>query len=454
MNTKYSRRDFLKAAALGTAGAALAACAPAAQPAEPTKAGGQVQPTTPPAKEKVKITFTMYGHPKLAEPIVDNFNKSQSEVEVAFERSEGQGYWQKLAAAVAGGTAWDCFRGDAPRALGWGPKGALADVKPYVDADTKYPKADYLDGLLDVYTAGGKIWGIPTWALTMWMFYNKKLFDAAGVAYPTTKTTWVEYIEMAKKLTIRDGDKIKQFGANAWSGWDFPVMQVVWSNGGGFYYNSDYTKTSFDDSKTAEALQLIADLATVHKVSPNPNVKQSSPVGILSDNVATEGNGDYLPADNNDAFMEKYEYLDATLCPTLNGNRSNIYWPDSFLINAKSKNPEACYKWMSYFSRDPESTAIQCKVVFPVYKKAYSDDAIAKRWLVAPRPKGMIAAAKEHATTAKLFKIDLHYSELSNLYYQEIGKLWSGEAKAQDVAKTLATKGNEIMAKQVDVQIK
>lgn len=454
MSTKYSRRDFLKTAALGAVGATLAACAPTAPAAEPTKPGEPAKPTTPPAKEKVKITFSMYGHPKLTEPIVDIFNKSQSEVEVVFERSEGQGYWQKLAAAVAGGTAWDCYRGDAPRALGWGPKGAVADVKPYIDADAKYPKADYLDGILDVYSTGGKTYGVPTWALTMWLYYNKKLFDAAGVAYPTPKTTWPEYVEMAKKLTIRDGEKYKQFGANGWSGWDFPVMQLVWSNGGGMYYNTDFTKSGFDDGKTAEALQNIADLATTLKVAPDPNVKQSSPVGILSDNVATEGNGDYLPADNNDVFMEKYEYLDATLCPAFNGNRSNIYWPDAFMLNAKAKNPEACYKWMSFFSRDPESTAIQCKVVFPVYKKAYEDDAISKRWLVAPRPKGMIAQAKEHAKSARLFKIDLHYPDMSTVYYGEIGKLWSGEAKAADVAKTLAQKCNDILAKAVDVQIK
>ena len=88
--------------------------------------------------------------------------------------------------------------------------------------------------------------------------------------------------------------------------------------------------------------------------------------------MATEGNGDYLPADNNDVFMEKYEYIDATLCPSFNGQRNNVYWPDGFLINSKAKAPEACYKWMAWFSRDPDATAIQCKVVFPVYNKAYT----------------------------------------------------------------------------------
>jgi hypothetical protein len=101
---------------------------------------------------------------------------------------------------------------------------------------------------------------------------------------------------------------------------------------------------------------------------------------------------------------------------------------------------------MAWFSRDPEATAIQCKVVFPVYKKAYDDDAIAKRWLVAPRPVGMIAAAKEHYKTARVLKIDpLHFGDIEGVYYNEIGKLWSGEAKADEVAKTISEKGTEIL---------
>jgi multiple sugar transport system substrate-binding protein len=443
MNKELTRRSFLKMAAVSAAGMALVACQPAPA-ATPTTESGE-GPAEPPM-EKTKITFSMYGHPGLVEQMVPIFNDTHSDVEVAFERSEGQGYWEKVTAAVAAGTAWDCFRGDATRALVWGPSGAVLDVKPFIDIDTTYPKEDYLDGILDVYDIEGKIYGVPTWALTMWMFYNKKMFDEAGLAYPTAETTWTEYVDMAKKLTKTDADgKITQFGANAWASWDFPVMQSVWSNGGHMYYNDDFTKVAMDDPKTVEALQALADLALVHKASPDPTVQLSSPTGILNDNVATEGNGDYLPADNNDVFMEKYEYLDAALCPMWGGNRTNIYWPDSFVLNAKTKYPEACYKWMSWFSRDPDATAIQCKVVFPVYKKAYEDNSIASRWLVAPRPKGMIAAAKDHVKNARLLKITTQFGDIEGVYYNEIGKLWSGEAKADEVAKTISDKGTEIL---------
>jgi ABC-type glycerol-3-phosphate transport system substrate-binding protein len=94
----------------------------------------------------------MYGHPGMVEEMVPLFNETHPDVEVQFERSEGQGYWEKLSASIAGGTAWDCFRGDQLRALGWGPKNVIADVKPFMDIDATYPLDGYLPGIIDVYT--------------------------------------------------------------------------------------------------------------------------------------------------------------------------------------------------------------------------------------------------------------------------------------------------------------
>lgn len=464
MSRKLSRREFLSLAGVGAAGALLAACGPkpTAPPAEkPTEVPAATEkpeePTQAPVMEKQTVTFTMYGHPGMIEEMVPLFNETHPDVEVAFERSEGQGYWEKLTAAVAAGQAWDCFRGDSNRALGWGPQGAVIDVKPFMDADTTYPLDGYLPGIVDTYTVGGnKIYGVPTWCLTMWLFYNKKLFDEAGLAYPTPETTWDEYVQMAVALTKTDADgNITQYGSNGWEWWTFPVAQAVWSNGGCFYYNDDLTGVCVDDPKTAVAMQKIADLIWVHKVAPSPLTPPSSPVGILSDNVAMEANGDYFPWDQKDIWLPKYDYLDATLCPTWGGNRRNIYWPDCFLINAKSA-PEvqaAAYKWESWFGCDPASIAIQCKVVFPVVKSAYEDPAIAATWLVSPRPPGMIATGLEHSQTPKYWKVDLHINDLDGVYYGEVGRLWNNEATAEEVCAAMQELMEEIMAQPVEVQL-
>lgn len=454
MKRKMSRREFLKLVGIGSAGAVLSACA-SQETEAPKEMEKEEQPEAqPPAMEKQTVTFTMYGHPGMVEEMVPLFNDSHPEVEVQFERSEGQGYWEKLSASVAGGTAWDCYRGDQTRAIGWGPKNVIADVKPFLDTDTTYPLDNYLEGIMNVYTIGGKVYGVPTWCLTMWLFYNKNLFDEAGVDYPTDETTWDEHVEMAKKLTKTEGDgNITQYGTNGWEWWTFPVAQVVWSNGGHFYYNDDMTGIAISDPKTADALQDIADLIHIHKTNPSPLNPPTSPVGLLSDNVAMEANGDYMPWDNKDVYTEKYDYLDAVQCPTRDGNRVNIYWPDAFLINADSKVKEGAYKWCSWFGSDPASIGIQCKVVFPVTKNAYADEEIAKTWLQAPRPPGMIASALEHSKKARLWYGELHMPDLDSVYYGETGRLWNNEATAEEVCASMQELMEEVMAEPVDIEV-
>jgi ABC-type glycerol-3-phosphate transport system substrate-binding protein len=176
----------------------------------------------------------------------------------------------------------------------------------------------------------------------------------------------------------------------------------------------------------------------------------TSPVGLLSDNVATEANGDYFPWDNNELFTEKYDYLDAVQCPTRNGQRVNVYWPDAFLVNAKSNVKEGAYKWCSWFGSDPDSIGIQCKVVFPVTKVAYEDPAVAATWLKAPRPPGMIASALDHSKTARLWYGEQHLPDLDGVYYGEIGRLWNNEASAEEVVATMQELMEDIMAQPIE----
>ncbi|MFD0620935.1 ABC transporter substrate-binding protein [Paenibacillus sp. GCM10027629] len=52
----------------------------------------------------------------------------------------------------------------------------------------------------------GSMIGVPTFADTYTLFYNKEIFDMFGVPYPTDHMTWDETIELAKKMTgERDG---------------------------------------------------------------------------------------------------------------------------------------------------------------------------------------------------------------------------------------------------------
>jgi multiple sugar transport system substrate-binding protein len=441
MKSNLSRRDFLKLTGATAATALVAACATPVPGATP----GQALP----AGEQQVVTFTMYGHPGMIEEMVPLFNENHPDIHVEFERSEGQGYTEKLSAAMAAGTAWDAFRTSPAAVLRWGVRDVVADITPLLEADDVYPTDLYLPGVIDAFLWDGKRYGIPAWALTMWLFYNKRILDEAGVAYPTPETTWDEYVAMAEALTVRGEDgRITQYGANGWGSWVLPVAQDVRSAGGCFYYNEDLTAICVDDPITIEVLASEERLMNELNVHPSPLNPPTTPVSLLSDRVATELNGDWLPWDNREQWKDEY---DATLTPLRNGQRVNVYFPDPLAINARSNVKEAAYRWISWFAADPASWAIQGKVVFPVTKRQYEDPELRATWLVAPRPQGMIDWALEHSQNSQLWRVSPHANEFeATVYYPEIDKLWRGVASAEEVAVTITEKGNELLAQPID----
>jgi multiple sugar transport system substrate-binding protein len=438
-------------AAQPTAAPQPTAASQPAQTAAPTPTTA-AQPTTaaaapaPAPGQKTTVRYTMFGHPKIAENIVDVFNKSHPNVDLKFERSEGQGYSEKLSAALAGGNAWDSFRYDISSVLRFGPKGVLAPLDGYLTADKTYPANLYLDGLLDALRANGKLYALPGWCLTMWLFYNKKLFDAAGVAYPTPKTTWEDYVQLAQKLTKSEGGQVTQYGANGWGGWTLPVAQDVWSAGGHFYYNDDLTKFLVDDV-AAKVLQDEADLLNKSKVNPSPLNPPSSPVSLVGKSVATELNGDWLTGDNIDAWSADF---DCTPTPLRDGKRTNVYQPDGLVINNQSQVKDAAYQWISWWSADPASWALQGAIVFPTTKRMYEDENLSKTWLRSPRPPGLVQFALDHVKEHKIWRIEPHANEFeSKVYYPEMDKVWHGKEIAKQGADVMTQKGNEIMAKPI-----
>lgn len=103
-------------------------------------------------------------------------------------------------------------------------QGHVLPLDELIAGDSSFNKDNY-QGLVDQLGLGGKIYGIPFRKDNNMIFYNKDLFDAAGVEYPTDGMTMAEYHELAARMTSGTGND-KVYGAHVHT-WPSNVNQYA-----------------------------------------------------------------------------------------------------------------------------------------------------------------------------------------------------------------------------------
>ena len=185
------------------------------------------------------------------------FEESHPDIRVELQVVPWDQYWTKLQTSVAGGAAYDVFWMNSRNFSLYASQGVLADLSSLfingeIDADS-YPQS-----LIDLYTYQGDIYAVPKDFDTIALFYNKALFDEAGVEYPTAEWTWSDLRDAAEKLTIREGNRTRQFGFAARPDFRTHWPIFVYQNGGRVL-NEDGTRVLLNEPEACEAILFLYD---------------------------------------------------------------------------------------------------------------------------------------------------------------------------------------------------
>ena len=166
------------------------------------------------------------------------------DIHVDVTLSDWDTYWDKLQTGLAGGDAPDVFAMDGPLYPDYQSRGVLLDLAPYIARDGFDLTALADAGVAHFTTPEGQF-GLPRDLNVVALYYNKAMFDAAGLAYPDDTWTWDKLLEVGKQLTLdTNGDgQTDQWGfytettdmENYWS-------SLVWQNGGDIV-SADHTQT-------------------------------------------------------------------------------------------------------------------------------------------------------------------------------------------------------------------
>jgi multiple sugar transport system substrate-binding protein len=226
-------------------------------------------------QEPVTIRFTTWGSPasnRVYQDVVDAFMKENTDINVELMMLPWDAYHRKILTMFAAGSKLDVMRLANSYFPQFMEKGALlplddaiAKDKEEIDLDDFYPEA-----LMGCRAKDGRIYGLPVDIAGWAIYYNRGLFDRAGLSYPDDSWNWNTALDVAKKLTQDlDGDGIvDQYGLYVKV--KMGVIELLTGQAGATILNEDNSRCTFNTDEGRAVIQLLYDLIVKHKVVPPP----------------------------------------------------------------------------------------------------------------------------------------------------------------------------------------
>ena len=317
------------------------------------------------------ITYSIWGDPseiKNQQAVVDAFHAANPKITVKVTVSDWDTYWDKLQTGIAGGDAPDVFAMDGPLFPDYQSRDVLLDLKPYIDR-SGYDLGQLADQAVKDFTIeGGGQFGLPRDLNVIALFYNKKMFDDAGIPYPDDTWDWDKLVAVAGQLTKdTSGDgKPDQWGfytetsdmENYWS-------SLVWQAGGDILA-PDGKSIALDSDQAVEGLQFLQDLIYKHKVMPEPTLFAEVGDAFEQGKAAMEANGSWLVATHLAAGID----LGIAPLPKGPAGRFTSINPTGAVVYKGTKNPDAAWEFVKYLASPAAQTKLmELKASLPANKE-------------------------------------------------------------------------------------
>ncbi|MFA6075477.1 MAG: sugar ABC transporter substrate-binding protein [Negativicutes bacterium] len=295
------------------------------------------------AAEKKTIHFMTWaggGEAAKIQVIIDAINAKNSDFQIVHEPSPND-YPTKLMTSLSGGSAADLLWIGSDDVPTLSEKGALMDITDRLKADKTNKAAnlsDYFPNVLKIAEYNGKYYGLPWIASPLLLFYNKDLFDKAGVSYPDDTWTWADFSAAAKKLTIPG----KQWGFSINNG-SPPVQMYIWQTDGNVI-SADLKHSPIDSPQAIQALEYYFGMQGdgIHCVPKSVIQEQGFDTMFFdSHNVAM-----FIGGASDDLDKQEHPFNIGVAAPPKGptGIRATQAWSALTAINAKTPEPDLAYK--------------------------------------------------------------------------------------------------------------
>ena len=312
---------------------------------------------------------------------LEEFMRQNPNIKVEYTTlPSGTQYIAKMQAMIVGGEAPDVFFLQSDYYRDFVKRDFLLNLDPYIATD--FNTDDLIESAINLSTVDGSFYGIESCIVVPMLFYNKEIFDKAGLPYPPSDPneawTWDEFVEVAKQLTIKEGDQVVQYSVYGLEDY-YQTIALIMSNGGN-WFNEDATKSAANTPEVKEVLQKIYDLRVVEGAAPEAklltNSGMSSSQMLQTGKIAMLINGSWALQELANMDFEVGTAVLPKFDRAVTHGQAHLH-----VASKDTKHPEEAWKLIKFLSSEEyQLQNVRAGLWLPNRKSLYSEEGI-KSWL-------------------------------------------------------------------------
>ncbi|MCL2880036.1 MAG: sugar ABC transporter substrate-binding protein [Treponema sp.] len=368
------------------------------------------------------------------EKVLAEFTK-ETGIRTKVEVTPWNDYWNLMETAASGGSLPDVFWIHSNEVQRYIASGQLVDLTDRIAGSAITSMSDFPADLVSLYSSGGRQYAIPKDLDTIALWYNKKHFDEAGLAYPTNDWVWHDMRAAAEKLTKPGRYGILFSPGETQTGY----WNLIYQNGG-YVVSPDTKKSGFDDPKTIEAMEFVIGMVN-DGLAPPLKLAEGDSMGLMQDRVVSMAffGSWMLSAFKRNAFFVKD--CGVVVLPSSNSRkRATIYNGLGWTMSVTSKHQEEGWKLLEFLGGENA-------------QRKLSETGIAIsafRGTTAPFARGFPEFNVNAYTDQIPWAVMRPYSKNGNAWEDMsvliLDDVWTGKKNMADACREIAQKMNAMLA--------
>ena len=378
------------------------------------------------------------------------FNEFYPNIKVEYTPSadSGEGHHGKIMTMFAAESAPDVFYCGSSYVHAFADRGILYDITDVFGQI--FELDDYIPAALQCMQYKDRLWGITSCNVGPQLYYNKDLFDAAGVEYPSSDPadpwTWDEFVEAAKKLTIVDENgKTKQYG---FYGLEDSELLCAYFNQFDMQYISEDGKsfTATDDPNLKKILENIKALRTEHGVSPQAAFTESVGMNnvqmLLTGMVAMFVEGSWGMEETAESGVN----FGVAPLPVMDGGRS-CTWGQAHIhsIAANTKHFDEAWALLCFLASDEYQLGMVREGLWTPNKISCYEPEVVQSWLTENHPEGYDKFINYFKDYSLISPLTVMGGEASDIFNEECQAYFDGNEDIDSVIADMRTRIDSVL---------